>query len=307
ALRRWKWMSTRRSAAIVLLLTLQVPLLGLACYLGWLWLGPQPTPEVNPLSPGVQYERIVERDALGRRQTFHVVVVDLDVAQPAWVPTPVTEFEGGVLGHKTQTAYAFARDTGADVAINASFFGPADPTDRPLGFRLIPGAEVVPSWGTVMDGVHLDAPATKQARPVNFYQATPDAPPRVVFGLLDTSADVAVSGGNYYVEGDLTWQWGADEDRPRAAAGLNADGDLVLVVLDGQQPGYSHGMTEPEFAQWLRGYGLATAVSLDGGGSAQLVARIHGELRTLNRPMQGHIPKLARPVANFIALDLPDR
>ncbi|MEM6750839.1 MAG: hypothetical protein AAF612_10250, partial [Planctomycetota bacterium] len=116
----------RTTLAAALLAAALLPA-SLAIYLGWLWLGPQPRPDVIQMAQGVEYQRIVERDALGRRQTFHVVVVDLDVAQPAWVPTPVTEFEGGVLGHKTQTAYAFARDTGADVAINASFFGPADP------------------------------------------------------------------------------------------------------------------------------------------------------------------------------------
>ncbi|MEM7681755.1 MAG: phosphodiester glycosidase family protein [Planctomycetota bacterium] len=293
-----------RTAIVALLAAFEMPMLAFAGYLGWMWLGPQPPSEVIQIAQGVAYRRVVETEFRGR-QTFHVVVIDLDFARPAWVSTPLIQLDDGRLGHKTQTAHAFAKQTGADVAINASFFGPADPGDRPLGFRLIPGAEVVPAWGTVMDGRFIDAPATEQARPINLYQANDNGPPRVVFGPLDTSADVAVSGGNDYVFGDQTWRFGDDEPRPRAAAGLNADGHLVLVVLDGQQPRYSHGMTEPEFAQWLRDYGLIKAVSLDGGGSAQLVARIDGELRTLNRPMQGTIPKLARPVANFIALDLP--
>ncbi|MGM0607877.1 MAG: phosphodiester glycosidase family protein [Candidatus Muiribacteriota bacterium] len=58
---------------------------------------------------------------------------------------------------------------------------------------------------------------------------------------------------------------------PRTAVGMNAQGHLFLVTLDGRQPGHSIGMTLKEFAQWLYEYGLTEALNLDGGGSTAMV------------------------------------
>lgn len=68
--------------------------------------------------------------------------------------------------------------------------------------------------------------------------------------------------------------------RPRSAIGQRADGRILLVTIDGAQPGYSTGMTNFELAQQLVRLGAVTASALESGSSATMA--FDGEL--LNRP-----------------------
>ncbi|MFJ5772853.1 phosphodiester glycosidase family protein [Streptomyces sp. NPDC093094] len=63
---------------------------------------------------------------------------------------------------------------------------------------------------------------------------------------------------------------------PRTAAGVTADGRIVLVTADGRRPGHSAGLTVEETAAVLRSLGAVEAVNLDGGGSTAMV--VDGEL-----------------------------
>ena len=52
---------------------------------------------------------------------------------------------------------------------------------------------------------------------------------------------------------------------PRAGVGQLADGRIVLVAVDGNQPGYSAGMTSFELAQTLQRLGAVTAAAVESG------------------------------------------
>ena len=67
---------------------------------------------------------------------------------------------------------------------------------------------------------------------------------------------------------------------PRAGVGQLADGRIVLVAVDGSQPGYSVGLTSFELAQTLQRLGAVTASALESGDS--VTAAFDGEL--LNQP-----------------------
>lgn len=67
---------------------------------------------------------------------------------------------------------------------------------------------------------------------------------------------------------------------PRTLAGTTADGDLLLVAVDGRKPGYSVGASFIESARIMDSLGANEAVNLDGGGSTSLTI---GE-RLVNRP-----------------------
>lgn len=67
---------------------------------------------------------------------------------------------------------------------------------------------------------------------------------------------------------------------PRSAVAVTGDGRVLLVTVDGRQPGYSAGMTMHELSHFLRTLGVRDGLSLDGGGSSEFV--IDGTLR--NRP-----------------------
>jgi hypothetical protein len=67
---------------------------------------------------------------------------------------------------------------------------------------------------------------------------------------------------------------------PRAGVGQLADGRVVLVAVDGSQPGYSAGMTSFELAQTLQRLGAVTASAVESGGA--VTAAFDGRL--LDRP-----------------------
>jgi exopolysaccharide biosynthesis protein len=77
--------------------------------------------------------------------------------------------------------------------------------------------------------------------------------------------------------------------------GWRADGTLLLVAVDGRQPGYSVGMSLPEMRALFRELGAVEALNLDGGGSTALVVRG----RAVNRPSDAGGE---RPVANALVL-----
>ena len=59
---------------------------------------------------------------------------------------------------------------------------------------------------------------------------------------------------------------------PRTAAGIDADGRLILMVVDGRQRN-SRGVSLEELGKMMQGVGAVDAINLDGGGSSTLIAR----------------------------------
>ncbi|MGV9455367.1 phosphodiester glycosidase family protein [Streptomyces sp. NPDC003635] len=58
--------------------------------------------------------------------------------------------------------------------------------------------------------------------------------------------------------------------QPRTLAGIDRDGRLLLVTVDGRQPGVSEGFTLAEAARFMRSLGAVQALNLDGGGSTAM-------------------------------------
>jgi len=89
---------------------------------------------------------------------------------------------------------------------------------------------------------------------------------------------------------------------PRTVVGVAAGGRrLLLVVIDGRQPGWSVGMTTVETARLMQALGAEDALNLDGGGSSAM-ARVEagrGRTRLATRPSD---PTGERPVGNALAV-----
>jgi exopolysaccharide biosynthesis protein len=60
---------------------------------------------------------------------------------------------------------------------------------------------------------------------------------------------------------------------PRTAAGVRADGTVVLAVIDGRRPQLGVGMSISELSALMAELGCVEAVNLDGGGSATMVVK----------------------------------
>ena len=63
---------------------------------------------------------------------------------------------------------------------------------------------------------------------------------------------------------------------PRTVIGRNANGDIVLMVVDGRFEGVSEGLTIAELAKVCRWLGMVDALNLDGGGSTTMWTRYEG-------------------------------
>ena len=123
----------------------------------------------------------------------------------------------------------------------------------------------------------------------------------------------AVSGNGFILrDGREPAAFAEDEEakdglNARVSAGLDRGRrHLILAVVDGKQPHYSEGATLPEMAAILRHYGADTAIRLDEGGSATLVAEgPSGQPIDLNCPIHARVPGTERPVANHLGISVP--
>lgn len=104
---------------------------------------------------------------------------------------------------------------------------------------------------------------------------------------------------------------------PRTMVGWNRAGEVVLVTVDGRQPGHSVGVSLLEAADLLAALGMTDGMNLDGGGSTTLVVggsvanrpsdvlvRRRGEQRVVHSPRRGDevVGHVERPVTIALAL-----
>lgn len=76
------------------------------------------------------------------------------------------------------------------------------------------------------------------------------------------------------------WVGTMSNQDPRTAIGIKKNGNVVLITIDGRQPGYSEGMTGRELGGYLLSLGVVDAAMLDGGASTAMIK----EGRLVNRP-----------------------
>ncbi|MGI6777382.1 MAG: phosphodiester glycosidase family protein [Acetivibrionales bacterium] len=83
---------------------------------------------------------------------------------------------------------------------------------------------------------------------------------------------------------------------PRTAIGLKDKHTVVLLTVDGRQPGYSAGLTGKELGQLLLELGIKNAAMLDGGASTEMIV----EGKVVNRPS---FKQQERPLAGAIIVE----
>src|SRR5205823_1513052 len=115
-------------------------------------------------------------------------------------------------------------------------------------------------------------------------------------------AYTAVAGGPMLLRAGRNVAPAVTPVHPRSAVGLTADRRfLVVLTIDGRQPGFSEGATEAETGDWLARFGATEGLNLDGGGSSTLVIEGRdGRPEVVNRTIHDHTPGKQRVVANFL-------
>jgi hypothetical protein len=153
---------------------------------------------------------------------------------------------------------------------------------RPEGgaVAIPPGGAVLVARGTQAAVLRAEAPAggtmtvTLGLRP---------SWPNVV-GAIGGGPQIVRNGAPIFRAGEFFTTKQLGPRAPRSAVGQLRDGRIVLVAVDGRQPGYSIGLTNFELAQALVRLGAVTGMALDSGGSTTMA--VDGAL--LNRPSDGN-------------------
>ncbi len=148
------------------------------------------------------------------------------------------------------------------------------------------GGEPIPPGGAIIQAAGSAAAKLQAEAPVGTQIAA-----RLILQPAWTNVVAALGGGPVLVRSsapvfrsleDFTNDQIAART-PRAAVGQLADGRVILVAVDGGQPGYSVGLSSFELAQTMARLGAVTAAGLEPG--PDVTVAFDGQL--LNRPSTG--------------------
>jgi hypothetical protein len=256
---------------------------------------PPPESEQRDLFQGVKYIREVRRTP--EPMAIHVITIDLDAPGIGFTVTPPDNSAG--MEVRAQTTSTFLSGSQVQIAINADGWGP---------WRDISMLDYYPHSGDPVDlsGFAASAGEVYSEAHAKFPTLFISEDGVVSFGKPVGPIYHAVSGKNMLIrEGSVVGDYPAyyDERHPRTAVGIDASGRvLILVVVDGRQPGYSVGASMVELAEIMLAYNSYTALNLDGGGSSTLVIEQNGMPTVLNAPIHNYVPYRERPIANHLGV-----
>jgi hypothetical protein len=244
------------------------------------------------LFEGVEYVR--QQRSSPRQMVIHVVTVDLKAGGIKVLVTPGEAGEAQPLTARTTSEFLEKFDL--QIAINGDAFYPWN---------------VVGPFYTPHSGDSVDVYGFAASNGTIYSENSDSLPTLYIYKNNKASINTrigkvynAVSGTKRLVKQGRAVEALGNVAQPRSAVGLDRTGRrLILVVVDGRQPGYSEGATLAELAQILIENGAYSGFNLDGGGSSTLVMQgEHGRARLLNSPIHLGLPGTERPVANHLGI-----
>src|SRR5688572_283336 len=266
-----------------------------ATYLAW-WYAGRATPLDRELFPGVRHVRVsVEQP---RRVVANLIFINVQQRGLEFtVSQPDSQLRPKL---RAATVGDFLQHSGAQLAINGNFFHPFH-SHSPWDFYLKSGDPVEVLGIAASNG---DQYSTQVWAGATLFIGKENA---LQLGGTVEAAWNAMAGDQWLLrDGELVAQPDHFGVYPRAAAAINAAGTtLILITVDGKQPGFSEGMSLIELAELLKRHGSHHAINLDGGGSVTLAAaNSKGKIEILNSPIHTRIPGRQRPVANHLGLKI---
>lgn len=247
---------------------------------------------VYEVAPGVQREVIVGQAGKGPF-VANVLVVD-----PDWAEIRVG-LAGGRVGSR-EVLSAIATRYGALAAVNGGYFRLAGAEAYPVG-NLICGGELTAAedvWRTSVGFGDTGELISGYFSPGLLWGENTSISGEVEeywkgVAELVTGGPLLVEGGRAVFQDQAEGFTGSlSAANPRTAVGRRGDGKVLLVTVDGRQPGISVGLTLEELSLFMVSLGAEVGVALDGGGSTEMWVK--GEV--VNRPSDGR----ERPLSNAI-------
>ena len=228
---------------------------------------------------GIQHARGEADEAEPRLQKVNALRVDLDHPNLVLFTTPSNGSDPGETDR--QTGREFITTYGVQAAINVHFYYTGSDINWNadlIGLSMSEGDIVSPPESLPYGGSSLLVSRDNIAR---FEVTSPGSDLTGVWTGLEAWPFFLVNGVNY---GDPS----EDSVHPRTAIGLTEDNrSLIMITIDGRQPGYSEGATFRETAEWLIRFGAYNGLNLDGGGSTHMwISNGDGGATVLNSPSE---------------------
>jgi hypothetical protein len=223
-------------------------------------------------------------------------VVEINLADPD-IHFRVTPSNGALPGETTrQTTRDYLTSqvgNGARMAINASFFGVVSGSYADNIDLAASDGDAYSRFSQGYEALNITAnnsAAIVKSVPGDLSGLLTD-PAVSVYNAVSGNERIVRNGANSAVQADL---------QPRTAAGVASGNRLILMTVDGRQPGLSEGVSTIELANLLLGYGVTDAINLDGGGSTTM-AIADPVPRLLNVPSDGSERAVGTSLALFAA------
>ena len=234
-----------------------------------------------PLEDGVVWKRKrFTTSNYGGDQTVNIVEVDFSYGQDLQ-----PHGHSGCLG-----VHSAMSNLGAYVGINGGFFG--------LGCSSL---DMVKEDGVVYsyNGLHAAQGNSSPQRTMGW-----TTPTSIQFSWIDQNVDWSnvdnamggypslVSGGTVFAEaipGSQVWSSTDWSKHPRTAVGVDSNGKLLMVTVDGRTS-RGDGMTTPELGQLMNDLGAVDAINFDGGGSTTMTIEDCWLNNTVNYPSDNSLP-----------------
>lgn len=229
---------------------------------------------------------------------LNISVAEIDLSAPGLSflvtprgPAPQPVFDGVADETIKQTTRQFVNSSGAQLAVNASFYNTAS--------HVVNGQSWTNNLGLTASRGDVYSPWEGLPRTDNNY----DDALNITVGNQASIVKMPTSGANGYTTSPTVTLYNTITAKnrlltngalsapsncgsfcdlnPRTAAGLtSANGKLILMTIDGRRTGVSEGVTLVELAGYLDDYGVTNGVNLDGGGSTQMAANYYGDGQT---------------------------
>ena len=275
-------------------LAILVACLGLAVII-WSRIGTptQPKESSRELFQGITYQLKVRRSP--RPMVVRVLVVNLRAQGIRFLVTPGNPKAERPLAARTTSQ--FLSEFHLQAAINGDGFTPWR-SNTIFDYYPHQGDAVTPIGMAASQGVVYSQPT--DAEPTLYIGRNNRARFNNPIGGIYN----AISGNVMLVEDGKANSTPNELPQPRTAIGLDQKmRQIIIVVVDGRQPGYSEGATLSEMADLLIEFGAYSGMNLDGGGSSTLVVEgSNGKPEVLNRPIDLGIPNRERAIGNQLGI-----
>jgi hypothetical protein len=188
-----------------------------------------------------------------------------------------------VQADKADSTSSLALKAGADFAINGSFFNMSN--GRPVTYTLQDGALKMDSTSLSDYRMRCDG-IVMMGSSANANEVGIRPCPREDYSSISKEWHSAMVAGPILLFQGNPPAFTSKARHPRTIIGTNAQGEVMMIVIDGRFKGHADGMTYAEMAKIVRYLRLRDVLNLDGGGSSTLWTKKKG---VVNHPSDNKV------------------